>query len=365
MKLYEFEAKHLFRKYGITTPEGEVADTPESAAQIAGRLGRAMIKAQVLTGGRGKAGGIAAVTQSNALETAKRILGMSIRGLGVRKVLVEEDKSPEKELYLGITIDRGKRCPVLIASRLGGVDIEEAARKAPGSIIRTHIDPLAGLFDYQVRTVSRRLGTDVSDIAFKLYRIFNEYDCTLAEINPLGVLADGSFCALDAKITVDDSALFRQSFAEEESGTPPALAKKHGMSYVALDGNIGCIVNGAGLAMASMDLIKGFGGEPANFMDVRGGAGAEEVAEALSIVTSNTNVRAILINIFGGITRCDEIAIGIRDFLSRLDIRLPVVVRLTGTGEAESKRVLSGTGVITVDSSEDGARRVVALANSP
>ncbi|HIH45393.1 MAG TPA: ADP-forming succinate--CoA ligase subunit beta [Candidatus Methanoperedenaceae archaeon] len=365
MKLYEFVAKQLFRKYGIATPEGEVADTPESAAQIAGRLGRAVIKAQVLTGGRGKAGGIAPVTQSNALETAKRILGMSIRGLQVRKLLVEEDKSPEKELYLGITIDRGKRRPVLIASRLGGVDIEEAARKAPGSIIRTHIDPLAGLFDYQVRTVSRRLGTDVGDVAFRLYRLFIERDCTLAEINPLGVVADGSLCALDAKITVDDSALFRQPFMEEESGSPEAIAKKHGMSYVALDGNIGCIVNGAGLAMASMDLIKGFGGEPANFMDVRGGAGAEDVADALSIVTSNPNVRAVLVNIFGGITRCDEIAVGIRDFRRRMDIRLPVVVRLTGTGEAEARRLLLSTGVIAADSSEDGARQVVALAHQP
>lgn len=365
MKLYEFEAKQLFRKYGIAVPEGEVAETPEKAAQIAGRLRRAVIKAQVLTGGRGKAGGIATVTPDNAHETAKRILGMSIRGLPVKKVLVEEDKSPEKELYLGITIDRSKRRPVMIASQLGGVDIEEAARRAPDRIIRTHIDPLAGLFDYQIRTVSRRLGTDVGDAASRLYRIFSDYDCTLAEINPLGVLADGSLSALDAKLTVDDSALFRQPFVENEAGTPEALAKKHGMSYVGLDGNIGCIVNGAGLAMASMDLIKGFGGEPADFMDVRGGAGAEEVAIALSIVTSNTSIRAVLINIFGGITRCDEIALGIRDSRRHLDIRLPVVVRLTGTGEAEAKRVLSDTGVIIVDSSEDGARQVVALAHQP
>lgn len=366
MKLYEYAAKEIFSGYGIPIPKSILISNANEAGVAAKKLGTAVIKAQVMTGGRGKAGGIArASNPQEAYQNARRILGMSIRGLPVKKLLVEEYKKPHIEMYIGITIDRKARRPIIIASSEGGVDIEETARSSPRKIVRMHINPLIGIHDYQARTLAYSLdkknASVIADVIKKLYQVFAENDCTLAEINPLAITGDGIF-ALDARMVIDDSALFRQNFKEEETGSLPEIARKSGMSYVGLDGDIGCIVNGAGLAMATLDMIASYGGQPANFMDVRAGANTEQIKTALKMVSSNQNVKAIIINIFGGLTKCDEVARGIIDVIS--EIKVPLVIRLVGTNEDEGRRMLEKHGITLASSTEEAAKAVVEPGHS-
>lgn len=366
MKLYEYAAKEILSKYDIPVPEGALAANPDEAADIVKRTGYSVIKAQVLTGGRGKAGGIAVVsTPDEAKREASRILDLTIKGLPVKKLLLEKDKKPQKEMYLGITIDRSARRPVVMASTEGGIDIEETSRSAPGKILKIHIDPLTGLHDYQARRLSNFMDAErsasISDIIKKLYRIFIDNDCLLIEINPLANTPQG-IIALDAKMVIDDNALFRHNLVEEENGSLEELADKHGMSYVELDGNIGCIVNGAGLAMATLDMIKMNGGSPANFMDVRAGANREQMKTALKIISSNRKVSAILVNIFGGLTKCDEVALAIIEMSP--EINMPFVIRLAGTNEQEGRSILEKHGMTLAASTEEAAKVVVELEHT-
>lgn len=375
MKLHEYQSKLIFAKYGIPIPKGRVAATADEAGAIAEELGsRVVIKAQVLVGGRGKAGGIRlARTPEEAKEVATQILAMEIKGLPVRKVLVDEASSIEQEIYLGITNDRAERKPVMMASAAGGVDIEEVARTTPEKIIKVHIDPLLGLRDYQTRDLAA--GIDLprdhwrvfGQIAHGLWRAYTDNDATLAEINPLVITTDNKLIALDGKIVLDDNALFRHPDlaelrdldAEEKSEIE---ARKYGLSFIKLDGTIGCMVNGAGLAMTTMDIIKLFGGEPANFLDIGGGASSDKVAAALRIILTDPNVRAVLLNVFGGITRCDEVARGILDALEEVKPTVPMVVRLVGTNAAEGRAMLANANMITAETLAEAAQKAVAAA---
>jgi len=366
MKLYEYAAKEIFLKYDIPIPKSSLVSDVKGAVEAAKRMGDVVLKAQVLTGGRGKAGGIArAKDTTEAKRNAQRILGMEIKGFPVKKLLVEEYRQPLKEMYLGITIDRREKCPVIMASPSGGIDIEEVARNSPEKIIKIHVHPLTGLHDYQARTLANSLdrnkSPEIIDIIKKLYRVFIDNDCQLAEINPLAETESG-IIALDAKMIIDDNALFRHDFKGEEENSLEEVAKKNGMSYVGLDGDIGCIVNGAGLAMATLDMITQYGGRPANFMDVRAGANAEQVKTALGMVSSNRSVKAIIINIFGGMTKCDEAARGIIEIFPR--IKKPIVVRLSGTNEKEGRAMLGKYGIYMAASTEEAAKGVVELGNS-
>jgi succinyl-CoA synthetase beta subunit len=367
MKLYEHAAKEIFLKYDIPVPKSSLALDVNSAVEAAKRMGDVVLKAQVLTGGRGKAGGIARAKDATEVKlNAQRILGMEIKGFPVKKLLVEEYRQPLKEMYLGITIDRQAKCPVIMASPSGGIDIEEVAKNSPEKIIKMHIHPLAGLHNYQARTLANSLDRDKSpeiiDIIKKLYRIFIDNDCQLAEINPLAETGSG-IIALDGKMIIDDNALFRHDFkGEEDENSLEEIAKKNGMSYVGLDGDIGCIVNGAGLAMATLDMVTQYGGRPANFMDVRAGANAQQVKAALSIVSSNQNVKARIINIFGGMTKCDEAASGIIEIFP--DIKKPIIVRLSGTNEKEGRAMLGKYGIHMAASTEEAAKGVVELGNT-
>jgi succinyl-CoA synthetase beta subunit len=373
MKLHEYQSKHIFAKYGISIPRGRVAATGIEAKDIAEELGgRVVVKSQVLVGGRGKAGGIRlAKSPREAEAVATSILRMKIKGLPVRKVLVDEAASIEKELYLGITNDRSVQKPVMMASSAGGVDIEEIARQTPEKIARTYIDPLLGLRDYQARDVAvtidlpRRYWRPFIDAAHGLWRVYCENDATLAEINPLVITTDGRLMALDGKIVLDDNSLFRQpDLAEmrdqDSEASAEREAQKFGLSYIKLDGKIGCMVNGAGLAMATMDIIHLFGGEPANFLDIGGGAGAEKVATAFRIILSDPNVLAVLINIFGGITRCDEVARGILAAMDDVNVQVPMVVRLVGTNAEEGLRLLSEANMVTAETLAEAAQKSVA-----
>ena len=366
MKLYEYAAKEIFSKYSIPIPASTLVFDADGAEDAARKMGDVVIKAQVLTGGRGKAGGIARVSSpEEAKSEAKRILGMSIKGYPVKKVLVEEYREPIKEMYLGITIDRKKKCPVIMVSPQGGIDIEEIAKNSPEKITMMHIHPLTGIHYYQARmlanSLDRNKALELIDIIKELYRVFIDNDCQLVEINPLAWTKDG-ILALDGKMVIDDNALFRQDFPEEENGSLEEIAKKNGMSYVGLDGEIGCIVNGAGLAMATLDMIKHYGGTPANFMDVRAGANSKQVKTALGIVSSNKNVKAIIINIFGGLTKCDEAAEGIIEIFPEL--KMPLVVRLSGTNELQGRSMLGRYGISMASSTEEAAKGVVELGHS-
>jgi succinyl-CoA synthetase beta subunit len=375
MKLHEYQSKLIFSKYGIPIPKGRVAATAEAARQIAQELGgRAVIKAQVLVGGRGKAGGIKVAKDPNEAEQlATQILSMEIKGLPVRKVLVDEAASIETEIYLGITNDRAARKPVMMASAAGGVDIEEVARETPEKIIKVHIDPLLGLRDYQARDIAagidlpRELWRDFNAIAIGLWRAYSENDATLAEINPLIISKDRKLVALDGKMLIDDNALFRHADLTElrdidEEAPEETEARKYGLSYIKLDGNIGCMVNGAGLAMTSMDVIKLFGGEPANFLDIGGGAGSDKVAAAMKIILTDPNVKAVLFNIFGGITRCDEVARGILVAMDEVKPKVPMVVRLVGTNAEEGRKLLENAKMITAETLADAAQKAVKAA---
>ena len=375
MRLHEYQSKQIFAQNGIPIPRGRVASTAATAKEIAEELGgRVVIKAQVLVGGRGKAGGIRlARTPAEAEELATQILGMQIKGLPVRRVLVDEAAAITSELYLAVTNDRSARRPVMVASAEGGVEIEQVAHDTPEKIVRVLVDPLLGLREYQAREIASRIGVPRDhwktfvQVARGLYQAYAACDATLAEINPLVITDDQRLIALDGKMVLDDNALFRhQDLAElrdiDEEAPEEVEARKYGLSYVAMDGDIGCMVNGAGLAMATMDIIKFSGGKPANFLDIGGGAGSDKVAAALRIILSDPGVHAILFNIFGGITRCDEVARGILAALETVKSPVPMVVRLVGTNEAEGRRLLAGAKMVTAATLSDAARKAVELA---
>jgi succinyl-CoA synthetase beta subunit len=375
LNLQEYQSKRIFAKFGVPIPRGEVATTATAARDIARRLGtRVVIKSQVLVGGRGKAGGIKlANTPDEAEAVAERILGMDIKGLKVRKVLVDEAADIRKELYLGLVIDRAQRRVVMMGSSEGGVDIEEVAAHTPEKITKIAIDPFLGLKDYQAREmamtmgVNRELVSDFIRIAQALYTAFVQSDASLAEINPLAIVGEGKLVGLDGKMAVDDNALFRHPDLDEmrdvdEEDPYEAEARRFGLSYVKLDGEIGCMVNGAGLAMATMDIIKFYGGSPANFLDVGGGAQADKVAAALRIILSDKNVKAVLFNIFGGITRCDEVARGILTALREVPTTVPMVARLVGTNEAEGRAILADAHMGTAATLDEAADKAVRAA---
>lgn len=375
MKLHEYQSKQLFAKYGIPIPKGRVTATAEEAKTIAEELGsRVVVKSQVLVGGRGKAGGIRlAKSPEEARDIATQILSMEIKGLPVRKVLVDEAAGIDKEIYLGITNDRAARKPVMMASAAGGVDIEEVARLTPEKIVKVHIDPLLGLRDYQARDLA--VGIDLPKEHWKvfgiisrgLWRAYLDCDATLAEINPLVITADNRLIALDGKMVIDDNALFRHpDLAEmrdlDEEAPSETEARKYGLSYIKLDGNIGCMVNGAGLAMTTMDIIKLYGGEPANFLDIGGGASSEKVAAALRIILSDPNVKAVLLNVFGGITRGDEVARGIIEALREVKTSIPMVTRLVGTNAEEGRQILANAQMMTANTLVEAAKMAVSVA---
>jgi succinyl-CoA synthetase beta subunit len=372
MKLQEYQSKSIFSKFGIPIPKGRVATTATEARQIAEELGgMVVVKSQVLVGGRGKAGGIRlAKSPKEAEELATQILGMVIKGLPVRKVLIDEAANIEQEIYLGITNDRAARRPVIMASAAGGVDIEEVARVSPEKIIKVHIDPLLGLRDFQSRDIAagidlpRDSWKEFARISLNLWRVYSETDATLAEINPLVITKDRHLVAVDGKMVIDDNSLFRHSDLAEmrdldEEAASETEARKYGLSYIKLDGQIGCMVNGAGLAMTTMDIVKLFGGEPANFLDIGGGANADKVSAAFRIILSDKNVKAILINIFGGITRCDEVAKGILFAMEEVKPSIPMVVRLVGTNSEEGIRLLADAKMITATTLADAAKKSV------
>ncbi|GAB4454265.1 MAG: ADP-forming succinate--CoA ligase subunit beta [Anaerolineae bacterium] len=358
MNLHEYQSKFRFGDYGIPIPKGKVARTPQEAYDIARALsGPVVVKAQVLTGGRGKAGGVKlARTPDEAREHAAQILGMDIRGHIVRKVLIDPALSGEwSEIYLGVTNDRQARRPVLICSSEGGVEIEEVARQTPDRVFREYVDPNLGLCDYQIRNLAigielpRAHWRQFSEIAHALYRCYYESDATLAEINPLA-LTEGGLIAIDGKMSLDDNALYRHPDLEalrdtEAEPRAETMARAAGLSYVKLDGEIGCLVNGAGLAMATMDMTKLFGGAPANFLDIGGGAQADRVSAALRIILDDPNVKVVLCNIFGGITRADEVAKGIVQAVREVGMEAPMVVRLVGTNEEEGQRLIETAGL--------------------
>lgn len=375
MNVHEYQAAEVLARRGVPVNPGRVASSPEEAAEIARELGGTVaVKAQVHIGGRGKAGGIKlAHSPEEAHATATAILGMDIRGHVVNKVLVAKGAEIDKEFYLGVVLDRPNRQILVMASAEGGVEIEEVARERPEKILRALGDPELGLRPYQARRLGFELGlapdkvNGFAAIAQKLYDVYLKEDATLVEINPLILNKSGEWQALDSKMSFDDSALVRHPEIEamrdmaEENATE-LDARRHGISFVKLDGTIGCIVNGAGLAMATMDAVKIHGGEPANFLDVGGGASADQVAKAFSLVTADPNVNAILINIFGGITRGDVVAHGIREAMERVGVTVPIVVRLSGTNAEEGKQILAEAGLTAVDTMDEAARAVVAAA---
>ena len=377
MDLYEYQGKELLRQYGIETLEGIVAASPEEARAAAEKLGGPVaVKAQVLTGGRGKAGGIQVVEEPEDVEeVARQILGMEIRGHKVRRVLVEAGAEIESEMYLSIMVDRAAKKSLILFSTEGGVDIEEVAERNPDAIVRIYIDPLLGLLPYEVRELTFAAGLEgdiakgVGKTVNNLYEAFVGGDASLVEINPLVFTKDGRVLALDAKVTVDNSSLFRHEDIAELHDVDAAAPEEQraleaGLQYVKLDGDVGILGNGAGLVMSTLDVVAQAGGEPANFCDVGGGANAEKIATALDIVTSNKQVKSVLFNIFGGITRGDEVARGLLTPLERSDTDLPVVVRLDGTNADEGRRILAENtpeNVYTEQTMLDAAKRAVEL----
>lgn len=378
MNLLEFEAKAIFAKYGIPVPRGQVASTASEAQAAAERIGGAVaVKAQVAAGGRGKGGGILfAETPQEAGLTAEKLLGSEVRGFKVRKVLVEEKLRIKKELYFGVTVDRSSRCYVALASQEGGIEIEEVAATTPEKVFRFPIEPLYGFRVHHARRVAKALGyggrqlAGLSALLLSLYTLAVEQDAEMAEINPLVETMDGGFMAADARVSIDDNALFRhpdlreQLFSEERDSlsSEEEEARKEGLAYVRLDGDVGVIGNGAGLTMATLDMIKLRGGAPADFLDLGGGASSEVMSKALSLIFSDQEVKAVLVNILGGITRCDEVARGILEVKQRIGFQKPIVVRLMGTNEEEGRRILSEAGIEVLESLEEAASRAVEIA---
>jgi succinyl-CoA synthetase beta subunit len=375
VKLQEYRSKEILARHGVPLLEGETATTPEEASAAAQRIGGpVVVKAQVLVGGRGKAGGVKlASTPAEAAEKAREIIGLDIKGTTVKTVLIAAAADIAHEYYLGLILDRASRAITVIASADGGVEIEETAKTNPDAILRLPLHPLIGLQEHEVRRTSFFLGIpaelrkDFASVLRGLFAAFVESDADLAEVNPLAVTDDGELLALDAKIVLDDSALPRHADLEamrdlNEEEPSEIAAREAGISFIKLDGSIGCMVNGAGLAMTTMDLVKLAGGEPANFLDIGGGAKAERVAAAFKIILDDENVKAILINIFGGITRGDEVARGIVEARSHLTRDVPMVVRIVGTNSDEAKPILAEANLITADSLDDAAAKAVAAA---
>ncbi len=378
MDLYEYQGKELFARYGIPVSEGVIAVTPGEARAAAEALGGpVVVKAQVLVGGRGKAGGIKlAADPAEAEQHAQAILGMDIKGHTVHRVWIERSSDIEREYYFSITFDRGAKRPLFMLTTAGGIDIEEVATTTPDRLARLHLDPLVGFQPYH----ARRLCFDAElppeemrqagDVMAAAYRAFVETDAMLVEINPLIVTPDGDLRALDSKYTVDDNALFRHpdiAAMRDLEALPPEerMARERGVTYVKLDGYIGILGNGAGLVMSTLDVVAGAGGEPANFLDVGGGAQADEIVTAMEVLLSDPNVRAVLFNVFGGITRCDEVARGILTALDQLDVQVPMVVRLDGTNDVEGRRLLADAAppnVYVEETMLGAAQRVVELA---
>lgn len=382
MNIHEYQAKDLLSKYGLNVPAGRVVFSGEEAEQVADDLksDKYVVKAQIHAGGRGKGGGVKLASSKNdVVQITKDMLGMKLvthqtgpEGKIVSKVLVEEASDIEKEFYLGMVIDRSREKLVVMASSEGGVEIEEVARKNPEKIIKEYVDASVGLLPFQARKIAYFLNLDgksannAVNLILKLYKLFTDSDCSLAEINPMILTKSGDIVALDAKLNIDDNALFRQKeigeYHDPEEEDPTELeAKKWGISYVKLDGNIGCLVNGAGLAMSTMDIIKYHGGEPANFLDVGGGASTEQVTQAFKMILSDSNVKAIFVNIFGGIMKCDTIANGIVTAAKEVGIYMPLVVRLEGTNVELGRKILAGSGlnIITGSDMKDCAAKVV------
>jgi succinyl-CoA synthetase beta subunit len=378
MKLYEYESKEVFARYGVKTPRGVVVFHPEDVLKAIEGLGLpAVLKAQVLVGGRGKAGGIVKVSSfEEALIEANRMFKMKIKGEDVKAVLVEEAVNILRELYFSITIDRFNRSYLILSSIEGGVDIEEVASRSPEKIVRKLIDPLRGLRDYDVRSIVKKLNIPQGlqqlfiDTAKNLYKIFIDYSADLVEVNPLVVTVDERLLALDAKTIVDDNALFK---LPELSGKTKDLrdlseiefkARRLGLNYVELEGDIGIIGNGAGLTMATMDLVYFYGGKPANFLDVGGGARSEIFRDGVKLILEHPRVKALFINIFGGITRCDEVAKGIVEGVKSVKVNKPIAVRLVGTNEEEGRRILSEHGVNCFTDADEAAKHVIEILRS-
>ena len=375
MNIHEYQAKEIFRKYGIPIPPGEVASTPEEAEAIARKFGTTVVvKAQVHAGGRGKAGGVKlAKTPAEAKSVASQILKLTIKGLPVQKVLVTPAADIASEAYVGIIVDRASKRSVFMASPAGGIDIEEVAAKTPEKLLKHPIDPRYGLQAYEAMQLAFFLYSDMKQVRAaakilqQLYRAFSENGGSLAEINPLVTTPAGEVVALDAKMVIDDNELdrrpdiaaLRDESAEDASEVE---ARKANLTFIKLDGNVGCIVNGAGLAMATMDLVKYYGGEPANFLDIGGSSNPEKVVAALRIITGDPNVKAILFNIFGGITRTDDVANGIVTAIKQNPLKVPLVIRLTGTNEEIAVNILKENGLSAMTDMDEAVKKAVALA---
>jgi succinyl-CoA synthetase beta subunit len=376
MKVHEYQAKAFFEKYGVPVDRHILCRTPDECVAAYKQLGteKAVVKAQVHTGGRGKAGGVKLGSSEEEIRrNAEAILGMDIKGFTVDRVLVSEAVDIASEYYVSILVDRRSKCPMLMLSRSGGMDIEQVARETPEKIEKIYIDPLIGMTDFLARRAAFKLFDNMAQVkqAVKifqsLYRLFVEKDASLVEINPLVMLKDGTLKAIDAKVTFDNNALFRHpDVAELFEPTPEEKkereAKDKGFSYVNLGGKIGCMVNGAGLAMATMDMIKLYGGEPANFLDIGGSSNPEKIVDAMKLLLSDKHVNTVLINIFGGITRCDDVAKGLIEAFKTIDTNLPIVIRLTGTNEAEGRALLKGTDFTVATSMADAGHKAVELS---
>jgi succinyl-CoA synthetase beta subunit len=375
VNIHEYQAKEILARHGVPVNAGEVADTPEQARAIAERIGKmVVVKAQVLVGGRGKAGGVKlAKTPEEAEEKARAILGMDIKGITVQRVLIADAADIEQEYYFSVVLDRASRHVIFMASAAGGMEIEEVARTSPELILKVQIDPLIGFAEYQARQIAFDMGLPAElvdqfvKVAHGLYDAFMASDASLAEINPLVRTPDGTLLAIDAKMSLDDNALYRHPDLEalrdpNEDNATEREAREVGLSYVKLDGTIGCMVNGAGLAMATMDAVKQHGGDPANFLDVGGGANEERVITAMRLILSDPKVIAVLINLFGGITRGDVVARGIVAGIKAVGTNLPIVIRLSGTNSEEGRAILAEAGYTALESMDEAAARVVALA---
>ncbi|OPX18485.1 succinate--CoA ligase subunit beta [candidate division WOR-3 bacterium 4484_100] len=374
MKIHEYQAKELFKKYGIPVPKEKVCHNLDEVQKAAQEIGiPCVIKAQVMVGGRGKAGGIKiAKSQEQVKEFGQAILGMEIKGLEVKKVLVSEAVAIGSEAYLGIIVDRTQKQVVVMACKEGGVEIEEIARQRPEAINKVYADPVLGLLPHRARKVGLflysepKVAFECASIAEKLYKLFIELDASLVEINPLVLDKSGKLVALDAKINFDDNGLYRHPDIEamrdrSSEDENELLARERDLSYVRLNGNIGCVVNGAGLAMATMDLVKYYGAEPANFLDIGGSSSPQKVMNALEILLKDKNVKVIFFNIFGGITRCDDVANGILAAKEKLNIQQPIVARLTGTNEDKAMGILKEAGLIFASSMEQGAKKAIEV----
>jgi succinyl-CoA synthetase beta subunit len=376
MRFFEYEAKSVFEKNGIRVPKRGYTTKSAEASSLAKEIGcPVVLKAQVLAGGRGKAGGIKfAGTPEEAEELAQVMLGTKIHGLDINGVLIEEKLKIEHEFYLGITIDRSSRRPVALASSMGGMDIEEVAKGSPEKIIRRYIDPLLGMCEFEARLLARKVGfssnelVEASKVILTLWRIMREYDAELVETNPFVRTEEGNLIAADARLNIDDNSLFRHKDLESRVAIGDTLnereaeAREAGMSYVELEGDVSIIGNGAGLVMATLDMVDLYGGKPANFLDLGGGAESERMLKALRIVSSHPNAKVILINILGGITHCDEMALGIVEARKQVGINIPLVVRMVGTNEAEGRDILNKAGIEVLDTMEDAASKAVQVS---